>query len=1315
MGGKPVKKVFLIIISVAMLICCAFSFISCKTTEETYTVSFYAYKYEDPIATVQCKPGEQIVIPQEVLEYVPESGDKLVWESQIMPDYDISIIAEAKKFCTLEVFVDGELYNTLTGYEGDSVELDDPPEKFGYRFEWYTSIPSVFERIRDEVRGGYTYTVDDSGIEKTILKMAEAYTYHDLSSLAAYVYDDYALRELFLANTDAETFFQGYKSLEITSIDLLFNDGVDAACEVSAILSYEVNLNGSSTTQKTQLSGILNLVHRYNDWFFTEVPNISVFSNEISTRENDGSRLYINEDIYTTVPVLVKEDDYTETYKITVLTEKSSLNISDYFKCRKEGWSVATFCNTGVLGWTESSQVNSFNMDAMWKLVIYDDYEDLYFEWELEFVKKGKIDITFYTYDRAETVEKQTILQYQKAKYIEGPKVDGYEFVGWVDSNGEFFDFSTRLSVGKSLYAAYTSANTRDLIQRIDEIGEVTLNSKALLNELQAEYEKLTESEQKFIYNIKKLDNAISELFELEWEIDFISYGTDIGSPIIKAYHGSDTKIKVPTHWGIMSIVAIDANVFYDSNIEEIYFPASIKTIYQQNIKSNTIVYCEPASRPNGWDPKFSGSATTVIWGASDVVVSDGIVYNINEDGTATILNIIDASDSVIVPEEYNGHKVVGLSDDALQTLSKVANVDMPYRLYAEIKANLPSWTVSSLTLRGIDTWTSGDFDIFYESQTLTELYLYGKNAGACIDELSLLNNLKKVSVEGYYTDKNGILYSSDKTQIVFVPMWTEGRIELEDTIQSIGADSFANRSKFESLVIPASVRQIDLAAFTGCSSLSEIIVDSENNYYAASDGILYNKAFTEILYVPVNIQGKVTIVEGVTQIGSNLFKDRKGITEIVLPDSLTSLAYNAFSGCESIIETENGITYVDRWIIDCDTSVTGVSIRQGTIGIGNNAFYDCSSLTSIIIPDSVISIGMNAFEDCNKLTSITLPFVGATKAGTTNTHFGYIFGGSTYLDNSSYVPQSLKTVILTGSTSIDRYAFDGCNSLESITISDSVTNIGYRAFYGCSSLTSITIPDSVTTIGEYAFSGCDKVIQIENRVSYVDKWAIDCNFSVKSVTLRNDTVGIADNSFFGCFALASITIPDNVKSIGRSAFTGSKLTIITLPDSVTSIGDSAFEGCSSLTSVTIGNGVTSIGSYAFYDCSSLTSINIPDSVTSIGSFAFGYCSSLTSVTIGNGVTSIGSCAFYNCDSLRSMTIGSGVTSIGYSAFDWCDSLTTVYYGGTAAEWYAISIGSNNSYLTSAKRYYYSETQPTTSGKYWHYVDGVPTKWNTTA
>ena len=1566
------KKILLFLLSGIMVICCAVAFISCKTTEETYTVSFYAYEYEDPIATVQCKPGEQIVIPQEVLEYVPEIGDKLVWESQIMPDYDISIIAKAKKLCTLEVFVDGELYNTLTGYEGDSVELDDPPEKFGYRFEWYTSVPSVFERIRDEVRGGYTYTVDDSGIEQTILKMAEAYTYHDLSLLATYVYDDYALEELFLANTDVETFFQGYKSLEITSIDVLSNDGEDAACEVSAILSYEVNLNGNSTTQKVNLNGTLHLILSANDWIFTDVPNINIGRKTISTRENDGSRLYIDEDIYTTVPVLVKDDDYTETYKITVLTEKSSLNISDYFKCRKEGWSVATFCNTGVLGWTESSQVNSFNMDAMWKLVIYDDYGDLYFEWELEFVKKGKIDITFYTYDRAETVEKQTILQYQKAKYIEGPKVDGYEFVGWVDSNGEFFDFSTRLSVGKSLYAAYTSANTRDLIQRIDEIGEVTLDSKALLNELQEEYEKLTESEQKFIYNIRKLDNAISELFELEWEIDFISYGTDIGSPIIKAYHGSDTKIKVPTHWGIMSIVAIDANVFYDSNIEEIYFPASIKTIYQQNIKSNTIVYCEPASRPNGWDPKFSGSATTVIWGASDVVVSDGIVYNINEDGTATILSIVDASDSVIVPEEYNGHKVVGLSDDALQTLSKVANIDMPYRLYAEIKANLPSWTVSSLTLRGIDTWTSGDFDILYESQALNELYLYGQNAGECIGELSLLKNLKKVSVEGYYTDKNGILYSSDKTQIIFVPMGAEGRIELENTLQSIGADSFASRSKIESLVIPFSVNQIDLATFTGCLSLFEIIVDEENNSYTANEGILYNKAFTEILYVPLNIQGKVSIVEGVTKIGSDLFKDRKGVTEIVLPDSLTSVAYNAFSGCDGIIETENGITYVDRWIIDCDTSVTGVSIRQGTIGIaerafrycdfaeiiipgsvwkinalafadcneltivtietnnrplqignqafenceslenviincdlssigesafngcssltsisiadgvtsiGNSAFYGCSSLTSITIPDGVTSIGNSAFYGCSSLTSVTIPDSvksigsGAFQRCTSliiycevasrpsewgewsaawnssdrpvvwdcnnndvaTDGFIYVLTGDiryALKDRiATVVRQSvnlsgdiniLASVTYDGShysvTDIISDAFSGCGALTSVVIPDSVTSIGYDAFYGCSSLqgvyitdlaawcridfggysanplsnahklylneqllTELIIPDGVTSIGDHAFAGCSLLtsIAIPNSVTRIGYGAfVGCSLltsitipdgvtsiegrmffnctSLTSVVIPDSVTSIGAEAFERCSSLTSITIPDGVTSIGATAFYGcNKLTNITIPDSVTSIGywafygcnkliqkengvsyvdkwaiacdlsvksvmlksdtvgiaDSSFSGCKALTSITIPNGVKSIGNSAFDGCTSLASVVIPDGVASIGNYAFSGCTSLTSITIPDGVTSIGEAAFDSCTSLTSIVVSDSVTTIDKRAFNNCYNLTTVYYGGTSIDWNDISIDDGDGYLIRATRYYYSESEPSSSGNYWHYVDGIPTPW----
>ena len=96
-----------------------------------------------------------------------------------------------------------------------------------------------------------------------------------------------------------------------------------------------------------------------------------------------------------------------------------------------------------------------------------------------------------------------------------------------------------------------------------------------------------------------------------------------------------------------------------------------------------------------------------------------------------------------------------------------------------------------------------------------------------------------------------------------------------------------------------------------------------------------------------------------------------------------------------------------------------------------------------------------------------------------------------------------------------------------------------------------------------------------------------------------------------------------------------SKLTSITIPENITSIGRCAFSGCDSLTSITIPGSVTSIGSSAFENCSGLTSIVIPDSVTSIDHWAFQYCTGLTSATIGNGVKSISRYAFWDCASLK--------------------------------------------------------------------------------
>jgi G:T-mismatch repair DNA endonuclease (very short patch repair protein) len=232
----------------------------------------------------------------------------------------------------------------------------------------------------------------------------------------------------------------------------------------------------------------------------------------------------------------------------------------------------------------------------------------------------------------------------------------------------------------------------------------------------------------------------------------------------------------------------------------------------------------------------------------------------------------------------------------------------------------------------------------------------------------------------------------------------------------------------------------------------------------------------------------------------------------------------------------ENGVLYIGKCLITADPDVvpSEYTMRQGTRVIAAGAFWHCENLTSITIPESVRSIGLSAFTDT------------ALYKNKDSWNNGVLYIDNCLIEAKPDVVPSEYT-IRQGTRVIAAGAFWHCENLTSITIPESVTEIGYFAFLHCSGLTSVTIPEGVTEIGNFAFSGCS---------------------GLTSVTIPEGVTEIGNFAFSGCSGLTSVTIPESVTKIGHDAFRGCEnLTSITLPKSLlTQIGDEFFDDCNSLT-----------------------------------------------------------------------------------------------------------------------------------------------------
>lgn len=213
-------------------------------------------------------------------------------------------------------------------------------------------------------------------------------------------------------------------------------------------------------------------------------------------------------------------------------------------------------------------------------------------------------------------------------------------------------------------------------------------------------------------------------------------------------------------------------------------------------------------------------------------------------------------------------------------------------------------------------------------------------------------------------------------------------------------------------------------------------------------------------------------------------------------------------------------------------------------------------------------------------------------------------------LENAPY-ENAIKKVEIGRNVNLKNYSFAYCYGLETITIPNTVQEIGYNSFVYCCSLKFVTVPNSISEIGQFAFNSCValKAISFSNSITGIDASAFGSCYELKTVSLPTGLTIIERQLFSGCRGLTSVIIPNGVTTISTDSFkTCSNLASITIPDSVINIYESAFVDCYNITSITIPSGITTLPKALFQYCYGLISITIPSSVTSIAQQAFGDC-----------------------------------------------------------------------------------------------------------
>nr|MCR4584954.1 leucine-rich repeat domain-containing protein [Lachnospiraceae bacterium] len=509
----------------------------------------------------------------------------------------------------------------------------------------------------------------------------------------------------------------------------------------------------------------------------------------------------------------------------------------------------------------------------------------------------------------------------------------------------------------------------------------------------------------------------------------------------------------------------------------------------------------------------------------------------------------------------------------------------------------------------GLESIDEYAFDGCKELESVTIPKSVSKLEGNAFEGCDKLKAINVTGGNQNYHSVDGVVYNSGYTCLIKYPSAKEGgSYVIPDTVTEIGAYAFYGCSALTDLTIPASVTAIGAFAFAECSALKDItipasVTDIGRCAFVHCDTLtsITMSVIGDFCFMECSALTSVVINDGVKEISYGAFRYCPSLAAISIPKSITKIQDNAFEGCNAnavitypgspgewskidisddtywgqitlnctggeIVESDecgNGVSY--------DLDSNGILYISGTGAVTNHPWKD-NDIRKVLIGKGVTDVTAAGFINCSYLEDISVKN-----------------GNKVYSSEDGVLFNKNKTELI-------QYH---CNKdVDEYTVPDAVTTIKGMAFAGCSALKSIAFSDSVISIEEDAFKNCSSLTDVYYGGAGT-KWD----------TLKNNNIGANNSSLTNakihymkgsCGSNAAWTLTKDgvltisgtgeIEEVNGDSWKVVDVKEVVIGNGVTAIGDGVFGACC-MTSVTIPENVTSVGEFGFAGCDTLEEV----------------------------------------------------------------------------------------------------------------------------